>query len=70
MASKSTLGDALETEYQQEVEKTRACRADVIQLLSHDASTRRADLIRVLELRIQVIQSEISLDKLPMMLGT
>lgn len=50
-------------DFEKEREKTKECLADVQQLLSHDTSSTRKQLIEVLQGRIALIRAEISLDR-------
>ena len=48
--------------FEDEKKKTEECRADLVKLLSHDTSSTRQQLIRVLVERIELIEIEIKAD--------
>ena len=52
----------LTTQLEEERKRTEECRADVIQLLSHDTSATRRQLIQVLQGRIEIISAEVGVD--------
>ena len=58
----STVLGSLNESFEREKAETKKCCADVVGFLSHDTSTTRRQLVRILRLRADMIERGVNTD--------